>query len=687
MHTRTSKQVFALSALFVATLTACGGGSDGGTPPSPASTLTGTAATGAALANAAVAVSNAAGNSPCTEASITTSALGSYTCTLKSGEVAPFFIVVSDPTGNTAPLVSIATSTPVAGTPLLVNATPLTTAIVAQLNNGDALGVVSNKALYVPGSLAAIKANVVAQIKAAVTAIDPALSNYDPFSTSITAATAGSSGNTADQVLDVIKITKTATGALALATIADPTPVAVATATVTGAAIAAPTTKVSDLAQAMQVVGQAFKTCFAQEVSQRVTLDANYNITTVSPECQKITETSTGLPTYKQNGYNAAQSFYPLLTNAAMTGAKFSAPEIMAFYPGDTATRDKAVINIRFIDNAGNPGNRITVTQYLPSSSIPAHPSNWWVTGNQHDYDLSIASEIRRNQNFYPNRASRYQNGLRIFINGVNVGSASAPNSALYDSALVTGPGLPSLGLWYVRSTASGQFAITTVRSATPAPTATLEKSMVCADCSSFWMSRTMGLSGSAATTLDNNPSQAPYTYQWGSATDGSYNGSNGVRPTKGAVYVFKIYNNGALVATEKRTLLTDLVAATQEVNVPWNGIGPSTTSALEVTNTALNGTQTSLPVDWTQNPSAEPLKYIWVSQTNGGYNNGTAILPGATSVNATPYAGNGVATTFTSMVAPFSDNQAPFGGYREIGFNYRMLDGSSKQAVYTYYP
>jgi hypothetical protein len=685
-----------MSAIIAATLAACGGGGgDGGggsTASAPAAQITGTAATGAALANATVAITNTAGTSPCVETTLTTSQLGSYTCTLKSGETAPFFIVVTDPTGNTAPLVSIATTTPLSGTPLLVNATPLTTAIVAQLNGGDALGVVSNKALYVPATFELAKAHVIAQIQDVVSNIDPTLSHYDPFSTSITAANAGTTGNTADQILDVIKITKTASGALALATISDPTPIAVATATSQGTVVAKPTTSVSDLSQAAQLAAQALNACYAQPVSQRVTKDANGNITEVSGPCQSIV-TSTNVPTgaaaFKSNGYNAIQTFYGLLNSDAMTGAKFSVPEIMAFYAGDTTTgtRDKAVINIRYIDNVGNPGNLITVAQSFPGTSTTSRPSTWWITGNQWSYDLGIKTSVRRAKEYYPGNPSRFQNGMDIYINGANVGNASAPNSSLYDSVRVTGDGLPTAGLWYVRSAVSGQFAITTMRSTTPPTTATLSQAMVCADCSSFWISRTKDVAGANASVLDTNPTSAPYKFQWGSATDGSYNGVTGVRPTKGKVYVFDIYNNGTKVVTEKRTLLTDLVAADQAINMQWNDIGPQSTSAMDVKNTLLNGVQSTLAVDWIQNPSAEQIKYVWVSQTNGGYDNGTKILAGATSVIATPYTGDSTTTQFTGMTGTPSYNATPFGGYREIGFNYRMLDGSAKNAVYSYFP
>ena len=690
---------FSMGAAALALLAACGGGGGGsstagGTTSSTASSaqLSGTAATGSALANALVTVSDTAGNSPCVEASITTSGLGTFTCTLKAGETAPFFIVVTDPSGNAAPLVSIATSTPAAGTPLQVNATPLTTAIVAQLNGGDALGVVNNKTLYTAAAFAAVKANVVAQIQSIVTTIDPTLTNYDPFTTSITAATPGNTGNTADQVLDVIKITRTASGAPALATISDPTPVAIATAATTGSSVPAPSTSVADLSHAAQIMAQAFTACYALPVSQRVTLDANQTITAVSATCQAtVTQAGTpaGAPDFKGNGYPFALSFYNQLTSNLMTGAVFSVPEIMAFYPLDNShARDRAVLNFRYLDNQGNPGNFTTVAQNFPGSSTVARASNWWLTGNQWNYDLAIKTNVRRVQDLNTAYASHFQNGLDIYINGADgTGGSNAPNSSLYDSVKVSGPGLPTLGLWYARSSVSGQFSISTLRTATAPSLSALQASFVCGACSTFWMSRTSGISGAPALALAANPTTAPSTSQWAAGTDGSYNGSANLasRPSKGFVYTFDLYKNGVAVATETRTLLTDLVPATQAVNLPWNGIGSNTGNALDIANTTLNGQRTSLALDWTQNPSAEQIKSVWVSQTDGGYDNATKIVQGATSVIATPYTSTGT-TTFTALAGTVSLNAAPYSGFREIGFGYRMLDGSTKSAVYTYY-
>ncbi len=680
---------------LVVALAACSNNSDSGSTPAPTAApakIIGTAAIGSALANASVAISDSAGSSPCSEATITTSQLGSFTCTLKSGETAPFFLVVTDPTGNTPPLVSIATSTPPPGTTLVVNVTPLTTAIVAQLNGGDALGVVSNKALYVPATFAAAKANVLAQIQPVVAQIDPTLTNYDPFSTRITAATASSLGNTADLVLDVIKLTKTADGAPALSTVSDPTPVPLATASAPGAVLGAPSTAVSDLAQAAQIAAQAFTACYALPVSQRVALDANQHVTALALECRNTVASSgvpNGAPDFKSNGNSFVESFYHQLTSNLMTGAQFSVPEIMAFYPQDaTHPMDRAIFNVRFLDNAGNPGNFITQARNFPNSRSSSRPSNWWITGNQWNYDLRIATQVRRVQDFNTANPSGFQNGLGIFINGADgTGGSNAPNSALYDSARVTGPGLPTLGLWYGRSSVSGEFALSSLRTSTAPTLASLQSNLVGCACSTYWMSRTHDVSGVGASTLRANTVTLPYTFQWAAGSDGSYNGRANLsaRPVKGSVYTFEIYKNGVYVATEARTLLTDLVAATQAVNLPWNGIGPNTARALDISNTALNGAQSTLPIDWTQNPSAERIQSIDISQTDGGYDNATPFTLGATSVLATARANVG-STTFTALAGPSSTVAAPYSGFRDIDFSYRMLDGSTKNAIYSYY-
>ena len=682
-------KIFTYAALALTSLlSACGGGG-GGSSTATSSQLTGTAATGAALANASVAITNSAGNSPCVEASITTSGVGSFTCTLKAGEAAPFFIVVTDPTGNNAPLVSIATTTPAAGTPLTINATPLTTAIVAQLNGGDALGVVSNKSLYTPAAFQQIKSNVLAQL-ADVLATVGTPANYDPFTTSFKAATADQAGETADQLLDVVKITKTSSGALALSTISNSTPIVLADAnTTTVAKVATVPDNVSDLTKGAQLAAAALNNCFKLPTAQRITLNGDGSIANTADACQKIVTTATvpgnGVPAFKQNGRDAGYIFYNILTSDDNTGSTFSIPEIMAFYDHTVtgAPTDHAAMNIKWVDSKGVAKNIILMAQNFAGTKTTDRPTNWWITGNQWDHDLSVSVQIRRQQEFNTAAnatASRYQSGLEININGTTASNASsfgdlpAPDNASFDTVKVTGPGLPTGGLQYVRKSNNYWFAIDGVGS--------------CDSCSTFWLARTKGLSGTDATTYRPSPTT---NANWAQKATGAYvynsttNQMEGTRPTKGAVYTFVLYNSStpSVTITESRTLLVDLVDPIQGVNLPWNTAGASISAALDPSNSALAGPVTSIPLDWVQNPAAELVRQTWISQSNGGYDNKTSFKLGATSVVSTTDTGN----PFTDLTLSASaQDTIPTGGFREIGLNYKMLNGSKKVDNFQYY-
>jgi hypothetical protein len=698
-------------AVLAVAVTACGGGGGGATttPVAASSVLTGVAATGAAMGNAQVDVSNAAGTSPCVETSITTSSLGSYTCTLKAGQSAPFFIVVTDPTGNSAPLVSIATQTPVAGTPLTVNATPLTTAIVAQLNNGDALGVVTNKNLYVAADFVAIKANVIAQLKPVTDAIGA--SNYDPFSTSITAATAGQTGNTADHVLDVIKVVTDSNGKPALATVTDPTPIVLATTTAATGTVAAISAGASDLSLAAQISAKAFTNCFALPLAQRVLSTdksippsaGGWEVNSVGSACDEIVtngSNANGALKFRHNGFSAGQFFYGMLTNDDNTGAVFSVPEIMAFYPKDANNaNDRAVLNIRFVDSKGNPGNVITVAANIPGTSTATRGTDWWLTGNQQDVDVAVKTIIRRQEQLGANAAakgpnSHFRSGMNIFVN------ANGPNSALYDSALVTGPGLPASGLWFGRRTGASSFILADQRSTAPVVYSNFTDS--CGFCYNYWMARTVGLTGVDAATHRPNPvnwnfSQGTgiprigYTNSVSGLTptsnypaENSYDGASGTRPKKGDLYTIALYltTNGTptLYKTVKKTLLTDLIDPVNGINMKWNTAGSQTLAALDPTSLAV----ASIALNWNQTAGAEQIRSVTISMTDNNDDNTSGIPKGATSVTATAPTGK----LFTGIAgALVTAGNLTQNGYRDIYFGYRMLDGTGKQSVYSYYP
>jgi hypothetical protein len=67
-----------------------------------------------------------------------------------------------------------------------------------------------------------------------------------------------------------------------------------------------------------------------------------------------------------------------------------------------------------------------------------------------------------------------------------------------------------------------------------------------------------------------------------------------------------------------------------------------------------------------------EPIKNVWVSQSDGGYENSAKFKIGEKYVAATPLTGQ----TFTSVGQ---------GGIREIGIEYRMMDGSTKTHIFFY--
>lgn len=686
LHFRPSLAVVCGLALAAAGCSGGGGGSaEGSDAPAAAITLAGTAATGAALANAPVTVTNSSGAPACQEASITTTALGSYTCTLKDGERAPFFIVVTDPAGTMAPLVSVASSTPAAGTPLMVNATPLTTAILAQIApDGNPLTLVNSRAID-SAQLSATTENVMAQLSAVLTEIG-APAGYNPFTTSITAATASNAGNTADLVLDVVKVvTDPATGKLALTTVDNPTPVPLATATTRAAAVPAPVAGLSALAQAAQVAARAFTTCFALPVSQRVlstversAAEGGAEVTAVAGACQNLAAdgVNAGGATFLHNGYSAGQFFYGLLTNDAMTGAQFSVPEIMAFYPADkTASgNEEAALNIRFLDGQGNPGNIITIARNIPNTSSADRPTTWWLTGNHQPVDVSVRLNIRRVEQLNPNNSlhakiSTFQSGIQFSINAKGPGSVNASGDAL-TLARISGPGLPGngapgTGLVYKVSSNSSRESMDMYNKTGSLTVGSQCGNGVTFNCPNLWVARTAGVTGSGATTLASNP----MGLLWAQPEDQ-------MQPelfVKGARYKVELFygtNTGTADVTLRKTLLSDMVPATQAVNLPWNTPGSQTMTAMSPSG-SLSGTQAALGFDWSQNPAAQHIAGVQavVNGTTGSFGPTKPVPKGATSV------------VLDNQTVPAFDATTT----RTVLFGYRMLDSSNKTAVYTY--
>jgi hypothetical protein len=651
--------------------------------PTTAQRLVGTAAVGSAVPNASVAVTDGTGLSACVETGITTTAAGHYTCTLNPGEAAPFFVAVTDPTGNNPPLASIATATPPAGGTLVVNATPLTTAIVGQLAaNGDAMGVVASHTVNA-SQLAAATANVIAQLQQVLVSIG-APAAYDPFTTAIVAASPTTSGNTADLVLAVVTVgIDPGTGNVALGTPSATGWVPLASATTTGTPVGAPDAALTGLAQATQLMAQTFAGCFSLPTSSRVlaqdnTIPATQGgpaVTGMAAACQNIASQASGGAgiAFLHNGYSAGQYFDAMLTSDAMTNATFSVPDVFAYYPASSSAApgtpgfyDHAVLDMRYVDAQGNAGNFITTAARIPGSSAGTWPSEWWLIGNQETVDTSTKLEVRRMTQLNPANAgstvpfvpSTFANSLHFIINPTGPGSILNGNKL--HLARVTGPGLPTGGLTYIVSSNAAQTSMDLWNK-----TGSLFTGSECGNngasqkCPNMWLEMTQGLTGTAATTLATNPVQM----LWAQPADG-FDISRFVKGTKYTIELFYGTNTGTADLTLKKTLWSDLLRATAISKLPWNSAGPGLLAAMDP-NGSLTGLQTALPVDWVQNPSAQQIKNaaVMVKTDPPTFGPNEAVPKGATSVvvnNAT-----------TPAFGPTTT--------RGVLLNYRMLDGSAK--------
>jgi len=198
-----------LAAAAALALAACGGGSDGtdtqatAPTPSPSLTLSGTAATGAALANAPVEARCSGGSG-----TATTGADGSFTVSnLAAGAALPCVLKVTGPAGA---LYSLATGT---GTTVRANITPLTTLVLTHLAGGTAASYFEGWNASAASALTAAAAQQsVDAVKATLAAGGLDLAGTDLLAGALVAATSSSAGNAHDQALDALNARLAAAG-------------------------------------------------------------------------------------------------------------------------------------------------------------------------------------------------------------------------------------------------------------------------------------------------------------------------------------------------------------------------------------------------------------------------------------------------------------------------------------------
>jgi hypothetical protein len=693
-----------LAPLFAAALAACGGGGGGGAgSPSPVALIEGTAAIGAAVANANVSITDRSGGSVCTQATIVTSGTGTYSCTLQASKSAPFLVVVTDPSGAHAPMVSVAATTPAAGAALVVNATPLTTALVAQLApDRNALSVVSDTSLLNLNTLADVTAKVLTQLQPVLTAVG-APAGYDPFSTQIVAATATQAGNTSDQFLETIRIS-TVNGVPTVSTIDNPAGVALADATTTAPPVLpAPSVTAVSLSESMRLLSKALNDCFAVPLASRVTardttIAASAGgpaVTQVAAACQQITHVN-----YRHNGFTAGQQFYGLLTDANMDTALFSPPELMHFIDDATSSdNDRAVLNLRYVDKNGVAGNIITVAQKFPNTATTQRPTDWWIYGNQQLVDSLVRAYVRRSEQLVPTPGtapfagagpSRFESGIEIFVN------KDGPGSTGLRAARVTGPGLPPAGIVLTRpnpATCTDQHwmnirrkdGLTDDDSATYATATTTNI---------FKLQRTVGLTGTDATTLRANPnagnSNSTGFMDWAHPLDygaalGSIDFVDFSTLAANTSYQFEFYYDGETAPryTYAKTMVTPAVPAVRGGSLQWHALSAQTLRYLDPAD-ALAAAQPSIDLAWTANPYAPTVRSAGVYTFGGGVtvNQGrVGVARGATTAVANAPGNDGSCTAGDSFRALTADGTSS----RTLQLRLRMLDGSYRDMTSRY--
>lgn len=417
----------AIAAAIGAALTACGGGGGSGSNASTtsqptaaaASSMTGTVAIGTALTGATVTVTDAHGKT----VSATSGTNGAYSVSL-TGLSAPLLITAADPSGLSGTLYSVVASanTP-NGAPVTANVTPLTTAVAALMTeSGNPADLTGNASAITPSGVTAAETTLDAAI-APILSANSVPASFDPIGSAFTPNQAG-----ADAVIDSVAVTPSVSGSgLQITSLANPdTAIQLNASTSVSTALAAPSHAANYLAGL-----QASLSACATDVQGGAADTADSN-------CTSAIDAS-----YLNNGVGTGVAGFAKRHTLFTKGTVLTGIRTVAFVPAGTLAginNPAALVYLLMTDPDGTPDYGMDYVQQLPNGQ-------WDIIGNQLQDSTSIASFLGRVQ--YTDSAdagnARYESGLEIQIpSSVKVnGTATGVGSAV-----VTGPGLPSGGLW-----------------------------------------------------------------------------------------------------------------------------------------------------------------------------------------------------------------------------------------------
>ena len=442
----------ALTAIAsAAAVCGCGGG-DSGSPAPSATSLQGTVASGAAIANAAVTVTDVNGKT----ATATAGADGSYT--LDVGQLtAPLVVVATDPQGRADPLVSIVASLPVAGASATANVTTLTTAIGDLLTaSGNALDLTTPATLASDVQPAAVQ-KASGTLNAALADIlkqnDLSPASFDAIATPFTANQTGP-----DAVIDSVQLVSNGSGTTL---VSNGSPAQGLLLNNQTAAPSTPLVAPPVAANYLAFMQSLLQSCLSKPVAQSA----------ANAACTSAFDTH-----YQDNGYTSVGDYVPALQLATAVGATVGQPVTLQFFQ-DASNVQSALVRIPYELTDGTQGTFVTTVHQLatPVALPDGSTASWNIVGNQLRYDARAESRVTL-RTFLDSFAdgtgsadvSHYDAGMTFVFN------PAGPNASNVNAVQVTGPGLPTGGLFLFRSTACGTanyLAIPGTKPATLPPT------------------------------------------------------------------------------------------------------------------------------------------------------------------------------------------------------------------------
>ena len=448
-------------------LTACGGGGGSSTSSTPAptattATLSGTAAAGSPMDGGTVTVKDSTG---ALVGTTTTKADGSYTLDFDTKSFTPPFVISASGSigGGSETFISVQPTAPSTGSTQTVNITPATHAIASRISS------TSNPQDLID-AIATQKSNITAS---ALSSVESAFRAFlDSHLTSVGLdntynLVTGAYSSKFDKLLDNVKFDVSPSGVLTVSSSAgqavndlgDATGTSLATtaASAKTAIIAANTNpSASDKTNIPAASGTAVPIGIDVLETIRASLDSCMQLPTASRATSSVCNQYI-VSSYKNDGRTLTQEFGQNgsidFTSSGNDGMLFKKPEILRQID---MTKDAEILVVRLTGLRKDGTTREVVS--VAKNNASGTNTGWKLVGNQRDYNTSMSSAVTKRTSAGGANTSRYETSLSPYIQ----------SNSLISYAKVTGPGLPSDGLFLKPRSGCDFLTIVPIKSLSP---------------------------------------------------------------------------------------------------------------------------------------------------------------------------------------------------------------------------